>query len=177
MTTHKSDDAKKKEDLSAIEVLIDSLYNEQVVINNTTFTIKKLPPEDAFDVLEDIRESIGGRMMTTLAAKQVLSEGSIGEMINQVVKIFLSVLVAMPKNDAKKVRSALFEQVSFKNRLNRAEMRLKGNENLAYADLEPIHIHELWLRSMAINFQGSWSVMSSLFELNDQNSPPRPTET
>ena len=161
-------------DSSNIEDWIDSLDKEQVAIKGTTFTFRKLGAEDAFDVLEDIRESIGGRTVSVMATKQLLSSASTENVRNLMMEVFVTlmgVVVAMPKVDAQRVRKALFKETYFTNQHAKVLLPIDGNENFAFADIEPVQVYELWMRSMVVNFRGSWSVMSSLLGLSSPSLP------
>ena len=91
--------------------------------------------EEAFDVLERVRNSTG------------LGMGSIIGKTSLISTIFL-----FPRNEFKEIRDQLFVEVKFTNKQYQTPTILAGNVNQAFADLDAIHIYEMFLRAFARNF-------------------------
>ena len=135
-------------------------------IGTTHFDVRKLLVDDAFWLLEEVREGMG------------VSFGNIDldDQIDLRVHIVKAVLGA-PRELVRSVRDQLFANVLFRNQHNKTPVPLLGSEDSAFDGLSAFDIYEVLVRCLAVNFFDSLSEkISSLnqAELNS-DSPNTPT--
>ena len=135
----------------------------------TRFVITKMPSTRGWDVLEEIREAAVNGPMNSM------SDGSIQGVISALV-------MALPKPFVRQLRNIMFSYVTFTNRVAATPMVLAGNEETAFdlIEAEPIVIHYMLLRALAVNFTPSFTdlfgkisaLLTSIGSpLNIENSP------
>ena len=147
------------------------LTKTEFEIGDTRFFIAKLPAMAAFDLLEAIRHELGKSQALSLPSMDALDNED--RSIVSLLKIVLSLDPAF----VRKVRSALFEKVSFSNSRVPAPQQLAGAEEIAFDGLEPIAIYEVLLRSAAVNFTPSLdALVSRLRDAPLVSSPSAPSE-
>ena len=110
----------------------------------TVFTLSKMPATKGWDTLEEIREATGGVM-------NVEHSGGANAAIAALV-------ASMPKPFVRRLRSTMFEHVTFTNRVMQTPTVLAGNEETAFDMIgaKPVEIYELFLRILAVNFTDSF---------------------
>ena len=155
---------KKKEDKKnpLIEKLIKNLKdlkNAKFKINNTSFSVIKLPPMSGFEVSEEIRINL------VKTADSFDTDGS----ENQNIVLFTKAIMGLPTSFIKYLMLELFEHVQFKgNGVDGAWAKLQGFEDTAFLDFEVIQIYEVLVRALFINFHGSFLEITSAFPGADQ---------
>ena len=146
------------------------LTKTEFEIGDTRFFIAKLPAMAGFDLLEAIRHELGKSQALSLPT-EVLKED------DRSIATFLKIVLSLDPAFVRKVRSALFEKVSFSNSRVPAPQQLAGAEEIAFDGLEPIAIYEVLLRSAAVNFTPSLdALVSRLRDAPLVSSPSEPSE-
>ena len=143
------------------------LLKEHIKIGNTDFQIRKLLPMEQFRVLEEIRVALG----MSMRPEDLAAIGGV-DTFGGIVSIVLKLAPAAVES----VRQQLFEQVLFRNDSAQTWLELSRREPTAFEHLEAIHIYELLIRAVAVNFFGSWSVIRSRIPATSPTTPPPPTE-
>ena len=125
-------------------------------IGNVRFAIGKLPAMRAFTLLEYIRKAVADQDST---AGVQLSDPAVS------VVMLIKAFAGLPPEHVAYVRDELFEDIQFWNDSIRGGngMKLSGSEDTAFKELEPIHIYELIVEALKVNFTGSFSAISSKF--------------
>ena len=130
-------------------------------IGNVQFAIEKLLPMEAFAVLEEIREAVGGR----------ISESSDKTSTQALIA---SVLLSIPPTAVKSVMVKVFAGVEYKNESTDRFLPLAPAgkiDDSGLEGLEGINIYELLARALAVNFFLSFGGVMSLLGEIDQDSP------
>lgn len=139
----------------------NALSDTSFTIGETTFSVYKLLPHDAFTLLDMIRVS------TMRNAVGVLPNIAIGgqnarEVFEQGFMAFLLMLLSMPSDDLLRVRDVLWRNVEFTNHMAQSPMSLESNHEMAFDRLEGIHYYEVLVRCLVVNFTESWDAIQSL---------------
>ena len=136
-----------------------------VKIGDTTFKINKLMVMDSLDVLEDIREGMGQRLLD-------LENVSLQEAIVRAV-------IGAPRELVARIRDRLFEEVTFKNQSAKTHVTLAGSEEMAFENLSAVDVYEVLVRSLAVNFFDSFQELASRFTQSglDSNQSQQSTST
>ncbi len=148
--------------LSAVE---GAVREPVFTIRTTRFEIFKLLPEEAFDVWEDIRMALGKSMAS------VSGEGT------SVESMIVQVALGIPKETLAIVREALFKHVQFTNAAAQTPCVLASNVGMAFDGLDVIHIYEVLVRSLAVNFTESILELLSVMEGGAPGSVSPPIKT
>ena len=138
----------------------DQLTATEFEIDGTRFFIAKLPAMGAFALLEMIRHELGR------APALSMPEATSGADTMSLLKIVLSLDPAF----VRRVRSTLFEKVSFSNARAVDPQPLAGSEDMAFDGLEPVAVYETLLRCLAVNFTESLRAIASRFPDVDLSS-------
>ena len=109
----------------------------------TKFTLSKMPGTIAWDTLEDIREALSDPIL---------------KRSNDARGVMEQILLALPKQFTRRLRDRMFQYVTFTNSIARTPLTLAGAEETAFdaIDAEPVAIYEVFVRSLAVNFTGSY---------------------
>ena len=142
---------------------ISSLLEQRVTLGTTEFQIRKLLPMDAFDTLELIRAAIG----STMDAASLLAMAQ-RDPLAAVVQLVMRLTPASVAT----IRRRLFRELSFRNRQYRDWTPVDGNEGNAFMDLQPFHVYEMLVRTLAVNFIESWRAANSHIPDDDPTTPP-----
>ena len=133
--------------------ILDEFLARDVTISgtngSTAFRIGKMPALAGWDVLEEIRVESGGQL-------NVEHEGGVRT-------AFAAVLAGFSRPFVARLRTTLFEHVSFTNELATNPQVLAGAEDMAFnhIEAEPGHVYELLLRCLAVNFTPSFLAVSA----------------
>ena len=138
---------------------------KEFTIKGTRFRISKLLPEEGFEVSEILREGLGARLATI---------GATASIETAVAAMFLS----LPAATVERVRQRLFEEVYFKNKLtNKQWLNLAQERGMGFTDLEPLHVYEVLMRALVVNFLESLLELPSRFPILNRASSPPGTQT
>jgi hypothetical protein len=121
------------------------------------FEITKLSALRAWRLLEYIRKTLG-------SAEHVAGIG--GDNAGTDMLMLVTTLMALPEEKIEHIRSVLFENVMYRTasmRGNAVPLVTEGDIDVAFADLEPVHIYEVMGRCLMINFTGSFNAIRSKF--------------
>ena len=132
----------------------------------TVFTIQQLLAMEGFRVWEPLRVELferASRMPLTVSGNSMIA--------------LVGVLLSVSESTLDRVRSKLFEQVLFTNQNAQTPMVLAGNENMAFNGLETVHVYEVLVKCLVINFTPSLLELLSLMDRIPSTSPPPPTAT
>ena len=152
---------------------VEPLTATEVEIEGVRFQIRKLLPMEAFAVIEAFRP----------AFKEAVAAG-LGDTTDDMAK-GIALLGGLPPERVDGLRRALFKQIIFRAPNAGTPQVLGGNEELAFKDLDVVHIYELIVRAFAVNFSGSWAALSSRFpalkmvsrlRLRETLTPSSPTQ-
>ena len=143
--------------------LISEWEKTEFTIRETRFQIQALNAMEAFDISEDIRESVGPRSLGLLG-------GSKDDLV-----ILAGLMLSMPKNHLGAIRQKLFAHILFTNSVNHDPTPLFPDENMGFMGLLPLHIYEVLLRSFAVNFTESFSELNSRIEAVGLKVTPPPS--
>ena len=136
-----------------------------VKIGDTTFKINKLMVMDSLDVLEEIREGMGQRLLE-------LEHMSLQEAIARAV-------IGAPRDLVARIRDRLFEEVTFKNQSAKTHVTLAGSEEMAFENLSAVDVYEVLVRCLAVNFFDSFQELISRLNQSelDSNQSQQSTST
>ena len=112
---------------------------------------------DAFDLLEDIRPSVG------MGITAILGKGLPTTTI-------LAMVLNLPKNTFSNIKSKLFQNVSFTNTNMKSPTILAGNEDVAFNGLEALDIYQIFFRAFVVNFFSQFNVLLSHIPPQEQDS-------
>ena len=147
--------------------LAEELTKTEFEIGRTRFFIAKLPAIAAFDLLELIRHEVGK------SADLVVPEGS----ENKRVATLLPLMLSLDPAFVKRVRTTLFEKVSYSNDRVPTPQKLAGAEDMAFDGSEAVAVYEVLLRCLAVNFTASLRAVGSKFkDAGLTSSPSTPSE-
>lgn len=139
---------------------IEELKKSTITYNNTTFIIKKLNADEAWNILESIRIQIIDR------------SDKITPTANNVYDLIKAVL-GLPTEFVQHLKTQLFLNVTFtiKGKMspnNKGEgMRLSPEMMAsAFSDLEAYHIYELLARCLVVNFFYSFDMLLKTLQKN-----------
>ena len=132
--------------------ILDEFLARDVTITgdngDTAFRIGKMPALAGWDVLEDIRVESGGTLDMDHAGG--------------VRTAFATMLAGFSKPFVARLRTTMFQHVTFTNSVARDAQVLAGAEDMAFnhIEAEPGHVYELLLRCLAVNFTPSFLAAS-----------------
>ncbi len=145
----------------------EELTATEFEIEGTRFFVGKLPAMAAFDLLEQVRHELG--------KSQSLAVPGGGE--DTGVLSILKVVLSLDPVFVKRVRTTLFEKVSFANARAASPQPLAGAEDVAFHGLPVAAIYEVLARALAVNFTESWEyAVSKLRDASLDSSPSGPSE-
>ena len=145
----------------------EELTATEFEIGRTRFFIATLPAIGAFDLLELIRHEVGK------SADLAVPEGSEDEKVAALLKLALSLDPAF----VKRVRTTLFEKVSFSNDRVPTPQKVAGAEDMAFDGSDAVAVYEVLLRCLAVNFTASLrAVVSKFGDADLTSSPSTPSE-
>ena len=132
--------------------------------NGVTFTIRKLLPMDSKRVfLKHVRPLVRGALSAD--APKNANESALW-------RIFLAAITDAPIDHYEMLMHYLYEHITFTYEGEKVPQVLRGNEELAFKDLDMAHILALEARAFAVNFQESWAVATSEFRKLTTDLPP-----
>lgn len=126
----------------------DELTRKNVTIKgrrgSVRFHFRRMPATKGDEVLEGLREVAGG------------------DFLSDDPTVFTTLVTKLPRAYVKRLQERLFRYVDFETDRS-SKMCLSGLEDQAFndADLEPIAIKQVLLRSFAVNFIGSFQQLSA----------------
>ena len=147
---------KKKEDpkdqfFDGLIQGIKGLNDREFTMEGVKFQIKKLSPFDGFHLFEEIRHAL----FSNADSAQADTESAL---------LFYKAILTLEPSVINGFRAKLFRHVSFRgNGVDSGWMDLEHAEDMAFQDMEPLHIYELFVRCLAVNFTGSFHAIASKF--------------
>lgn len=161
---------------------MDSLTATEVEIKGVRFQIRKLLPDEAFDLYETIRPALSTIGKIDWGPLELTSGDAFKESVKnlttkQIITICMDVITAIPTETVKAIRPQLFKHVLFTSESVPTARPLHGNVDVAFKDLGPFYIYELLIRSLAVNFTESWADIESRLFSGSLDSIPSPSET
>ena len=133
-------------------MMMEQVDAREVQLGDVKFTIGKLLPMEGFKVFEMIRPGLKDALG--------VDDGD-GEATANPIKTVLNIACAAEPEMVEKVRSAMFRHVRFTSPDVPTPTVLLSNEDTAFKDLEPYHIYEILVRTLTVNFTGSFSALMS----------------
>lgn len=133
-----------------------NLANPEFAIKDVKFRVTKLAPLKGFDLFEYIRFN--------LASNADTDDGVNSSETKSAILFFKAVLTLQP-NIIKNIMGDLFVNVEFMRPgvVDKKYAKLVGLEEMAFSTLEVIHIYELFIRCLAVNFSASFHAIASEF--------------
>jgi len=131
---------------------IKGLNDPEFSINDAKFRITKLSPIKGFKLFEQIRHALA-----------LNADAVSGDIENGALTFYKAILTLSPEK-IESFMNPMFDNVEFQGSgVDRGWAHLKGMEEMAFQSLEPIHIYELFVRCLAVNFTGSFHAIASKF--------------
>jgi len=130
-----------------IERISKSWKQDKFTIGETHFRVRKLLAEEAFEVFEIMRVGFFGSAIDGV------------DVSGKDLK-FSDILIAamrLPRPVVREIREGLFREVWFTNQATQTPTVVRGNEGMAFMDLDFTAIYEVLMRAIAINFGESLS--------------------
>ncbi len=130
---------------------IKGLNDREFTMEGVTFQIKKLSPFDGFHLFEEIRHAL----FSNADSAQADTESAL---------LFYKAILTLEPAVIEGFRAKLFKNVAFRgNGVDTGWMDLEHAEEMAFQDMEPLHVYELFVRCLAVNFTGSFHALASKF--------------
>ena len=129
---------------SEINSSIGVWKDTEFTIGETKFKVFKLSPSQAFLTLEKIRIAVSP------ALTGVQDDGIDG------FAAILALLLKIDSGELQNIRDDLFDNIRFTNSMAQTETKLRGNIDMAFANLLPVNIYEVLGRALVINFLESF---------------------
>ena len=140
------------------------LNERQFEVDGTFFTVNPLPAMAGFSLLEDVRRNLGDSLdvsgmretlsIDTDTAKDTYTTAAAGDASTQVkasgAAAMARTLMRLDPVFVERVRSTLFEHVTFKNETAVTPQMLHGAEDMAFQS--PFAVYEVLVRCLAVNF-------------------------
>ncbi len=156
--------AKEKDLKGKLEIALRDFETPHAKYGQTTFTVNKMDSWRAWHVLEELRPGLAD-----IAQKIPLTLG--------IEQIIAAMIIAMPTATVTRAADLLFEWVDFKTPNRGVAIPLKGDEEEAFADLEPFHVYLVLARAFAVNFTQSWRELESMLQDRKRATKPKSTST
>ena len=169
-------------DKARVAKLAQSFQERDIDLNGTKFTIGKLLAEENFELMEILRPALGDKLHDLLDKGLQEHKGEDAakkqkQRTQDFAVAMITAILGLPAPVIRDVRERLFRHVSFTNRLAVDPMVLAEDTGTAFVDLEFIHIYEMLVRCMAVNFTQSFRDLASRFGAPLPNSPSPNTKT
>ena len=130
---------------------IKGLNNKEFTMEGVKFQIEKLSPFEGFHLFEEIRHAL----FTNADSSQADTESAL---------LFYKAILTLEPAVIDGFRTKLFKNVEFRgNGVDSGWMSLTDAEDMAFDGMEPLHIYELFVRCLAVNFTGSFHALASKF--------------
>ena len=145
-------------DTAAFSRMMHEQNKPDFEIRGTKFHVSRLAPMDGYRLLDSLRASIGASYggLTSIATATNASDMVIGS--------FLSLPPAVIEDAANR----MWAHVTFTNASALDPLPLRGNEQMAFEQMQPTDIYEVILRCFAVNFIESLEELFSRI----QGEPP-----
>ena len=136
-----------------IDFDLDKMAASEFELNKIKFKVTKLSPMIGFKLFEKIRFALVG-------SADVAKGGSDDES----AALFFKAVLSLPPDIIQGFMDILFANVQFTGgSVQSGWSDLRGLEDMAFETLEPVHIYEVFGRSLIVNFSGSFSAIASRF--------------
>ena len=130
---------------------IKGLKDSEFSMCGVKFQVKKLSPIAGFHMFEKIRYEISSN-----------AESSEAEPDSPL--LFYKAVLTLEPRVIEEIRVELFKSVSFRgNGVESGWMELDGSEEMALQGMEALHIYELLIRCLSVNFSGSFHALIQKF--------------
>ena len=142
------------------------LAKEEVTIKGTKFNIQKPLCQDAWDLLEVLRPCF------ILASDYLNFDMDEGKPNFDIVlgQALFKIVAGAPRDIIKETKDRLFNKIYWTTKDSPNPITISMDSEGAFNKLEPVHIYELIVRGLIINFRGSWDELRSRFRgLGDLN--------
>ena len=137
----------------------EALTERERQIGPTRFVFQKIPALEGFRIIEAIRHQLAGVIDWPSVPAAV---GGGGENI----AILFRALMSLPPEFTERLRTTLFRHVLYSTP-DVSQQPLHGAGDTAFETLEPIHVYEVMLRVLAVNFTDSFqSLLDGVFWAN-----------
>lgn len=164
--------------------LVDGLHATEVRIGETLFTFAKPLVLDGWGTIELLREGLSHAADLPLDVLLDFDDGETMTVGDQVkfTTLMVGVLSKLPRRLVVELQQRLFDNVQFVSTKAGSVRKLLGNEGLAFEGLEPGHVYEVMVRSLAVGFTASLPVLASLFgraqaSMTRLNTPTSPASS
>lgn len=149
--------------------MAEPLDAQEVTLGDTTFQIRKLLPMEAFRLFEVIRPAL----QDALRVQWPLSSDNEQNRI----AMYVAFAATIPPDIVETARRQCFKHVFYKAHDAPTPQPLESQEDMAFKNLEAVHIYEVLVRSLYLNFVESWGVLKSLLPQLEQLFPQSGPET
>ena len=130
------------------------LDSKEVTYGETTFFINKLMPRAAKKVFMDhMRPMLKGGL-----------EANVDDSANQ-WQLILALITGAPQAHYDAAVHEMYKNINYTRPNVTVPQPLVNDEDNAFQDLDMVHILLLDVRAFAVNFQGSWSVLTSEYPI------------
>lgn len=131
---------------------MSELEQREFEIEGTHFIMEKMPAMQAFDLFENIRHELDS-VVDTADLKQALSGIDANEADGNFFASVIKLVLRLRPEFLATVRHQLFEYVRYQTPDSPGSRVLQNEEFKAFT--EPLDIHEILVRALAVNFGGS----------------------
>lgn len=126
-----------------------ALKSPTFTLGEVTFVVNKMPAMPAKDLFETLRigiaEALGG------------ADESGGELA-----VGLQIVLGLPRPTFDEACQRMFTDITWTSPQSEGASQLYGEEDNAFAGLEALHVYEVFVRALVVNFHGSWVALRSL---------------
>lgn len=136
---------------------LKGIKDREFEILGTTFNIEKLPPMAGFEISEEIRINL-------VKSADQFENGDGSEAQN--IALFSKAIMGLHPAFVKGLMNKMFKYVQFQGKKTGVEagwVKLSGMEDMAFHDFEIVHIYEVLVRALCVNFSGSFAAITSAF--------------
>ena len=144
--------------------LLNGLTNPEFSLGGVKFQIIKLSPMSGFNLSEKIRFALASSADAVDIGDNAINNDKDGQ--NQLelaaAVLFCKAVLKLHPATIEEFRNTLFESVEFSGGdISQGWMKLKGMEDMAFKN--PFHIYEVLVRSLVVNFTGSFKELMQKF--------------
>ena len=151
--------------LSDVEALKDALNGfakPDWAVGKRKFRISKMGALKAFQLGEKVRHAL---------AQVDINPGAVagGNKSDMALGVLLQGVLSLPPATVEEIRDELFEHADFSgDDIKKGWLNVGQNMDMAFKDLEARHVYELMVRSLVVNFFGSFAGL-----ISDLSSPAK----
>ena len=149
--------------------LLKGLTNSEFSLGDVKFQIIKLSPMSGFKLSEKIRFALASSAdavdigNNTTKDKDGQNQSELAAAV-----LFCKAILKLPPSTIEDFRNVLFENIEFTGGdVSQGWVKLRGMEDMAFKN--PFHVYEVLVRSLVVNFTGSFKELMQRFPAAMQN--------